>query len=174
MKWIAVILSVVMYSSVHGQTNLLVGPSGHVGSYNGSVGGGFRIEIARDLHSSIQSLFNVALDLHEQVNGDYLLESGNVFVQHGEGPVISIPIMAGLRFKVSGGNDNFIFTQISGGGMISTESGVMGSAGIGAMLYMVGVLVEHNRSMARYWDYEHSSPKTWTSIHIFARIPLSM
>ena len=174
MKWIAVLLSVVMYSSVYGQTNLMVGPSGHVGSYNGSVGGGFRIEIARDLHSSIQSIFNVSLDLHEQVNGDYLLERENVFVQYGEGPVISVPIMAGIRLKVSGGYDNFIFAQISGGGMLSTESGVMGSAGIGAMLYMVGVMVEHNRSVARYWDYEHSSPKTWTSIHIFMRIPLSM
>ena len=97
MKWIAVILSVVMYGSVYGQTNLLVGPSGHVGSYNGSAGGGMRIEIARDLHSSIQYIFNVALDLHEQVNGDYLLESQNVFVQHGEGPVISVPIMTGLE-----------------------------------------------------------------------------
>ena len=174
MKWITVVLSVVMYSSVYGQTNLMVGSSGHLGSYNGSAGGGIRIEIARDLHSSIQSISNVSLDFHEQVNGDYLLEREHVFVQHGEGPVISVPIMTGFRFKISEGSDNFIFAQISGGGMLSTESGVMGSAGIGAMLYMVGVMVEHSRSVARYWDYEHSSPKTWTSLHIFMRIPLSM
>ncbi|MDE2846549.1 MAG: hypothetical protein F4Y38_01015 [Gemmatimonadetes bacterium] len=174
MKWIAVILSVATYSSAFGQTNLMVGPAGHVGSYNGSVGGGMRVEIARDLNSSVQSIFNVSLDLHEQVNGDYLLERENTFVQDGEGPVISVPIMTGLRFKVGGGDDNFLFAQISGGGMISTESGLMGSAGIGAMLYMAGVMVEHNRSVARYWDYEHSSPKTWTSFHIFMRIPLSM